>query len=183
MNKRIEYRIEKNSRSAMISCVLMLLAMLVRVGYYCVEGGTVFTLASQCILPAVSCILVVVFVLFCREIVTLTSIPVIMGVIFFIIKAFDFKTVTQTAFCITLYTAVAVIHSLVVFGIIRNKRVLYFLYGLPFLAHVLVEDMVNFVFASPRPPFAMWLPELSVLFIMAGLFFLSLSFVKKCEDR
>ena len=157
----------------------MTLAMLVRVIYYCVRGSENITLITHCVLPSISCILVVLFIVFCGERIKLTIIPVVMGVIFFMIKAFDFTTVTQTAFCITLYSAVAIIYSFVLYGIIPTKKVLYLLFGLPLIAHVFVEDMVNYVFASPRPPFIEWLPETSVLFIMAGLLLLSLSLERK----
>ena len=160
----------------------MFFAMIVRVIYYCMTECTLPIFITHCLLPAASCILVVIFIAFCGERIKLTVIPVVMGVVFFMIKAFDFKTVTQKTFCITLYAAIAVIYSLVLYGVIRTKRVLYFLFGLPFLAHVFIEDMVNYVFASPRPPFIQWLPELSVLLIMAGLFFLSFALERKGKE-
>ncbi len=111
----------------------------------------------------------------------LTVISVVMGVVFFMVKAFTFETMTHTVLCLILYTAVLVLYSLTVFGIIRTKYLLYPLFGLPLLYHIFVEDMQIYLLADPRPPFFEWLPEISVLCIMAALLCISIAMRKREE--
>jgi hypothetical protein len=111
----------------------------------------------------------------------LTAVSVLMGVVFFMVKAFTFETLTHTVLCLILYTAVLVLYSLTIFGIIRTKYLLYPLFGLPLLYHIFVEDMQIYVLADPRPPFFEWLPEISVLCIMAALLCVSVAMRKKEE--
>ena len=117
-------------------------------------------------------------VIFCGEqLPQLTALPVLMGVVFFIIKALSFESRIHTILCIILYIAVLLIYSLTVFGVIKTKYLLYPLFGLPLLYHIFVEDMQIYILAEPRVPFIEWLPEISVLCIMAAL--LSVSFAIK----
>ena len=111
----------------------------------------------------------------------MTALPVLMGVVFFMVKAFTFETMTHTVLCLILYTAVLVIYSLTIFGIIRTKYLLYPLFGLPLLYHIFVEDMQIYILAEPPVPFFEWLPEISVLCIMAALLCVSVAMRKKTE--
>ena len=102
-----------------------------------------------------------------------------LGVFFFIVKAFSFESPLHTALCVVLYTAVLVIFSLTLLGVIPTKLLLYPLFGLPLLYHIFVEDMQIYVLAEPPVPFFEWLPEISVLCIMAALLSLSVALEKK----
>ena len=96
------------------------------------------------------------------------------GVVFFIIKAFTFASKLHTILCVILYITVLSLYSATVFGKIKTKKLLYPLFGLPLLYHICVEDMQLYVFAEPVVPYFEWLPEISVLLIMAGLLNVSL---------
>ena len=60
-------------------------------------------------------------------------------------------------------------------GWLPTKKLLYPLFGLPLIYHLLVEDPGKYFFADPPVSVWDWLPELSVLCIMAGLLSLSVS--------
>ena len=71
------------------------------------------------------------------------------------------------------------LYTLTIFGVIRTKVLLYPLFGLPLAYHIFVEDMQLYILADPRPPFAEWLPEISVLCIMASLLAVSFAIRKR----
>ena len=62
---------------------------------------------------------------------------------------------------------------LTVSGRIPTKKLLYPLFGLPLAFHLFVEDVKNYVI--PGAPLHAWLPEISVLMIMASLLCISVA--------
>ena len=104
-----------------------------------------------------------------KRVFSLTAIPVILGVVFFIIKALGFDSVLHTILCILLYLLVAMLYTGTVFGVVRTKWLLLPLFGLPFVYHILVEDRNTFLANENAMSLAEWLPEISVLCIMAAL--------------
>ena len=99
---------------------------------------------------------------------------VILGVAFFIIKARSFEPLHR-ALCTVLYIGVLVLFTTTVLGLLPTKKLLYPLFGLPLIYHILVEDTRYYFFADPPVPVWQWMPEISVLCIMAGLLCLSVS--------
>ena len=102
----------------------------------------------------------------------------VLGVAFFIIKATTFAPLHQ-ALCTVLYLTVLVLFCATVLGLLPTKKLLYPLFGLPLVYHILVEDTQAYFFAKPPVPVWFWMPEMSVICIMAGL--LSLSFALELE--
>lgn len=98
----------------------------------------------------------------------------VLGVVFFIIKSATFAPWHQ-ALCTLLYLAVLVLFSATLLGLLPTKKLLYPLFGLPLVYHILVEDTQYYFFADPPVPVWDWMPEISVLCIMAGLLCLSVS--------
>jgi hypothetical protein len=74
-----------------------------------------------------------------------------------------------------LYLAVLVLFCGTLLGFLPTKKLLYPLFGLPLVYHILVEDTQYYFFADPPVPVWYWMPEISVLCIMAGLLCLSIS--------
>lgn len=180
--KRASFYIERKSPAACLSLFFMAGSAIIRAIYYSVTPMTplVFWVHFVNVIAAA-----VVFgasvIFFGKKCPQLTAISVLMGVVFFMVKAFTFETMTHTVLCLILYTAVLVLYTLTIFGVIRTKYLLYPLFGLPLLYHIFVEDMQIYVLADPRPPFFEWLPEISVLCIMAALFCVSVAMKKKEE--
>lgn len=170
------YIVEKTNPFSKASVLCMTLCILIRIFYFSVTGAEFTELLVHLFLPLASAVIFIITVIFLGERHSnLTILSVALGVLFFIIKAFSFESKIHTALCIILYIGVIVLYSLTLLGIIPTKKLLYPLFGLPLVYHIFVEDMKLYVFAEPKVPFVEWLPEISVLLIMAGLLFISVA--------
>ena len=166
---------------AKAACLFMGLAALLRCWYYGAEQGKDGPLWLHLWLPLLAA---VVFLLGMaagsRWAKPASMVSVVLGVVFFILKAQTFAPLHKTL-CTILYLAVLVLYYATVLGFLPTKKLLYPLFGLPLLYHIFVEDTRLYFFADPPVPVWHWLPELSVLCIMAGLF--CLTFAMKIEKR
>jgi len=178
--KRSKFYIDRNTSAAYLALLFMAASAIIRVIYYSVTPMTplVFWVHFVNVIAA-AVVFAVAVIVFGERCPQLTAIPVLMGVVFFMVKAFTFETLIHTVLCLILYTAVLVLYTLTVFGIIRTKYLLYPLFGLPLLYHIFVEDMQIYILADPQPPFFEWLPEISVLCIMAALLCVSVAMRKR----
>lgn len=99
-----------------------------------------------------------------------TAIPVWLGCLFFAVKALTFPSALHMALCLLLYALVAGLYTATVTGRVPTPVPLWFLFGLPLLYHLFVEDREKLGW-----PLHDWLPEISVLFCMAALLLASLA--------
>ena len=135
---------------------------------------------TQIALPVLCNVLFIVIVLYMgKRLFSLTAIPVLLGVVFFIIKALGFDNILHTVLCILLYLVVAMLYTGTVFGVIRTKWLLVPLFGLPFLYHILVEDRNTLLANEKAMSLAEWLPEISVLCIMLALLLITFAMKKR----
>lgn len=175
---RAKFYVEKNSALVHAAVIFMALSAVFRlVGCWGMWGDQFFA-ASQIGLPLVCNLLFILFILLIggRAFWT-TSLPVILGVVFFIIKSFTFDSWLHTVLCILLYMLVAVLYSATAFGIIRTKWLLVPLFGLPFVYHIAVEDAA--ALRAGTVTFAAGMQEVSVLCIMLALLFTALAMKKR----
>ncbi|MCR5137805.1 MAG: hypothetical protein K6C12_12100 [Oscillospiraceae bacterium] len=177
---RIKYYVERESLGVHACSILMLLAVVFRViGCWGMWDDRIYAL-TQIALPIFSMLLLTAIVwFFGRRGLWLSFIPVTLGAVFFIIKAFGFESRIHMMLCILLYIAVIALYFCTVFGMIRTKWLLVLIFGLPFLYHVAIEDLPALRDAANPVSFAAGMQEMSVLCIMLGLFFLSLSMKKR----
>lgn len=175
------YAIHPRHPFAALSMLLMALAAAVRCVYYAMAGiADVSEGVIYLGLPVAAALFLIVLLLVGGDrYVALSSVSVLLGVVFFAVKATTFESRLHTSLCLCLYAAVLVLFTLTVFGVIPTKVLLYPLFALPLLYHIFVEDMQIYVLASPRPPALAWLPEISVLLIMSALLSLSLALRRK----
>lgn len=176
---KLSYSLQIQNRYTAAGLSMMAVSVLIRILYFTVEGGSAGTLTVHLLLPILAALTFFYVVLRHSDHAEYTALGVLFGVVFFIIKAFTFANRLHTTLCVILYLAVLTLYSATVFGLIPTKKLLYPLFGLPLLYHVFVEDMQLYVFAEPPVPFFQWLPEISVLLIMAGLLCVSLGLQKK----
>lgn len=178
--KKSPYEIDRKNPFAVAAVVCMALSAGIRLFYFANTGFTPVEFWVHLIMPLLSAVLFITVVLrFGREHLALTTVSVLLGVIFFIVKATTFDTRIHTILCIGLYCLVLVLYTLTIFGIIPTKKLLYPLFSLPLVYHIFVEDMKLYILADPPVPFIEWLPEISVLLIMSGLLCLSMGMQKK----
>ena len=153
----------------------MLLSAILRLWYFLSAPADPFTLWVQIVLPSLAAgIFLLGMALGNRAAKPASCASVALGVAFFILKATTFAPLHQTL-CTTLYCGVFLLYFLTVLGYLPTKKLLYPLFGLPLIYHILVEDTQAYFFAQPPVPVWHWLPEISVLCIMAGLLCLSIS--------
>lgn len=179
MKKRFFY-IEGKSTAAYISVFFMIAAALIRIFYFWERESGAFELFIHLYLVLAASIVFCITVLFLgKKAPELTALSVLLGVIFFAVKALTFESKIHTYLCLLLYATVLFLYCMTILGIIKTKIFLYPLFLLPLLYHIFIEDMQIYVLAKPMPPFAEWLPELSVLCIMAALFSVSFAIKKR----
>lgn len=172
------YVIDPGGAWTCVSYVFMVLSSLLRLFYFLRVPQPPETHFLHLILPLAAITVFVCTVAFLGERTALPSAAgVLLGVIFFALKAQAFTPLHQTL-CTILYAAVIALYTLTVLGVLPTKKLLYPLFGLPFIYHLLVEDTQYYFFADPPVPVIEWLPEMSVLCIMAGLFFASVALQK-----
>lgn len=173
------YCLNIHNRFTALGLSMMAAAVLIRVAYFAVEGGSAGTLFVHLLLPVLAAVTFFYVVVRKSNHAEYTALGVLFGVVFFIIKAFTFESRLHTVLCVILYLTVLCLYSVTVFGLLPTKKLLYPLFGLPLLYHIFVEDMQLYVFARPSVPYFQWLPEISVLLIMAGLLCVSLGLEQK----
>ena len=157
---------------------MLALAVAIRCVYFGVHGGSAGHLTVHLLLPILAAVTIFAVVLR-KAPAEYTALGVLFGVVFFMIKAFTFASKLHTFLCLILYLLVLLLYSATVFGLLPTKKLLYPLFGLPLLYHIFVEDMKLYVFAQPPVPYFEWLPEISVLLIMAGLLCISFGLEKR----
>ncbi len=135
---------------------------------------------TQVLLPVLcSVIMIAVLIRKGKEALWLSVIPVTLGVLSFMFKLFiDPRSVSflHHAAAILLYLAVIVLWLLTVLYIIKTKWVLVVLFILPFIKHVVMDDLPIFLGKAPMIPADMWFKELSMLLTMVALSLCAASF-------
>lgn len=177
---RAKFYVERQSAWVQAAVIFMALSAVFRlVGCWGLWGDSFFA-ATQIALPLccnllfILCILLLGKRLFC-----LTAVPALLGVIFFIIKAFTFDSWLHTVLCILLYLLVAVLYTGTAFGLIRTKWLLVPLFGLPFLYHIFIEDLAKLRDTVNPLTFSAGMQEMSVLCVMLCLLFTAFAMKKQ----
>ena len=161
------------------SYALMLLSCALRLFYFLRVPQPAHTHFLHLLLPLAAATAFICAIVFLGERTALPSAAgVLLGVIFFALKAVQLFAPLHRTLCLVLYAAVIGLYALTVLGVLPTKKLLYPLFGVPLLYHILVEDTQLYFFADPPVPFVEWLPEMSVLCIMAGLLCASVALQK-----
>lgn len=174
MNQKFHFTAEPRSALCLLSMALMLLSAAARLWYYLADPvATAMTLSQADIfllvgLPVFSAALYpVLLALFGRRTIVPLTAPVAGFVVFFLYKVLSFSSVLHTVLCSILYLAVLVFFLLTALGVLRTRIFLILLAGLPLLVHIIMD-------LSDYEGFFLFLPELSVLLLMASLLCLAL---------
>ncbi len=177
MRRNNRVTVKRSHPAAILACIFMAVSAAIRLWYYLPAGCSAVTLIVHLILP-VSAALIFILGITVKALIPCSVTAVVLGIVFFIVKAFTFTPLHQIL-CTLLYLTVLILYTLTVTGVIPTKKLLYPLFGLPLLYHIFVEDMQLYILADPPVPVRDWMPEISVLCIMAAL--LSQAFAMKSE--
>lgn len=162
-------RIDCRCPAARIACGFMALSAGLRLAYYLADPPGGWGMLIHLLLPVSAALLFIAGHLGGDRIVRPCAMGAVgLGVVFFLLKAFTFAPLHQ-ALCTLLYLAVLALYWLTVGGVLPTRRLLFPLFALPLAYHLFVEDTRLYFFADPPVPVWDWLPELSVLCIMAAL--------------
>lgn len=174
--KNSYYTIPKCGLSVLLAAALMLCGAVVRIVYYTGVGASAGELWIQGALPVCAGLLFAIMLLTSgNDRLYRTAVPVLMGCIFFAVKAGNFSPLHR-ALCWVLYLAVAGLYFLTVSrGLI--KWLFGALIGGALAYHIVVEDTINRAFLTlyttpilpGRPSWWHFLAELTVLMTMAAL--------------
>ncbi len=174
---RVKFSVDKENIFIRGAILFMAASAVLRIigcwGYW----DNAFYTTTQIVLPIVCNVLFALsLMLLGRKFFSLSSIPVILGAVFFIIKATEFVW-WKMLISIIAYIATAFLYSATAFGIVRTKWPLVPVFGLPFIIHVIYDfsrlgDKVNPVTLSDG------LQEISVLCILLSLLFTALAMKK-----
>ena len=174
--KKSYYVMPKLNIAVFSAAALLFLSALLRIVYYTgVRAGT-GELWVQGVLPVCACLLLAVMLFTtASDRLYRTTVPVLMGCIFFAVKAAGFS-LSHRLFCWGLYLAVAALYYLTVHRGLR-KWIFGTLIGCALAYHSVVEDAVNRSFLAFNttplvPGRGLWwyfLAELTVLLVMAAL--------------
>ena len=134
------------------------------------------------LLPTLSALLMIVVILrFGQKALWLSIFPVFLGVLGFVFKLImDPRGVSllHHASAIALYFMIVVLWALTVLYVIKTKWLLVILFLLPFLKHILMNDIPVLIGAAAPVSASTWLKELSMLSLMLALSCCALSFEK-----
>lgn len=177
MKKRLYVRVVPGAAGTRLAAAFMAASAALRLMYYLPQELPARFAAVHVGLPvaAAVCFLAAVLVRGRLEKPGLLA-ALALGVAFFLLKAVSFSPLHR-ALCTALYLGVLALFGGTVLGLLPTKKLLYPLFGLPLLVHLFVEDPQKYFFSGV--PIWDWLPEISVLCIMAGLLTLSVAL----EDR
>lgn len=179
---RAKYYVERQGFWTQAAVIFMLLSAAFRlIGCWGLWSDSFFA-ATQIALPLVCNLLFILcLMLLGTRFFSLTALPVLLGVVFFIIKSFSFDSWVHTVLCILLYLLVAVLYTATAFGVLRTKWLLVPLFGLPFLYHIFVEDLA--ALRGGELSFAAGMQEMSVLCVMLALLSTAFAMKKKAPEK
>lgn len=180
---KVRFTIDKSGFFAESAMILLVLSAIFRIiGCWGLWADRVSALMII-LLPVCCCLLLVLCILlFGKKGFFLSFIPVLLGVVFFVFKSLYFDNWLHTVLCILLYMVVAVLYTGTVFGWIHTKWFLPPLFGLPFLYHVIVEDLPALSNTAEPVTFAAGMQEMSVLCIMAAMFCIGMGLKKHIKE-
>ena len=189
-NRYTTFGLSRRNAGTWISAALMLLAAACRIVYFAMgwDEGRLITLYGSrppadngwwfflsVVLPVIACVFYALrLVIFGRDRLYKTGLPVFLGTVFFISRivwlykyAGYIKSGWMLALHIVLYAAAFLIWDLTANGArIKTKLPAVLVFALPFLFHLFVLDIPKWVKGFDLKEA---LPEISVLLIMAGL--------------
>ncbi len=180
MKRPMTLTIDRAHWGTKAACALMGLAAVLRLVYFVPARPAGIVLWGDLLLPLLASLCFLAAIGSGRAVKGGCLAAVALGVAFFLVRARTLAPVHR-GLCTLLYLMVFLLFYATVLGFLPTKKLLFPLFGLPFLYHLFVEDPKLYFFAHPPVPVWDWLPELSVLCIMAALFFLT--FGMKCEKR
>ena len=179
-NAKVRFHIDKTGFFAESAMIFFLLSAIFRfIGCWGIWrdpiGGIMLLLLPTCS----SLLMILAILLFGKKGFFLSFIPVLLGVVFFVFRAFSSESWVRTVLCILLNLIIAVVYTGTVFGWIRTKWLLPPIFGLLFLYRLAAVDIPALSTSAEQLRFIDGMDEMSVLCIMVAMFCIGMGLVKK----
>jgi signal transduction histidine kinase len=131
-------------------------------------------------LPVLCALLLIVFLpVFANHGLWMTSIPIVLEAVFFILETGHISVWWVKAVSILLYIVISIIYTMTVFGKIPSKWPLVISIGVPLVYHLAVQDRTSLLEASSPNTLVAWMPEISAMSFVLALLLITLAMVKK----
>jgi len=139
-----------------------------------------FYIVSQVALPVACSVVFVIFLLiFGNRMLWMTCFPAVVGLAFFVIWAFSYGNVVYSAISIALSIVSAFLYTAVCFGWIKIKWPLIPVFIMDFFFHVFFRDYNTLKTPGATVSFSGIMQEISVLFIILAMLFVSFAMKNK----
>ena len=177
---RVKFYVEKQSKLIQSAVVIMLLSAVFRLLGCWGKFSDSFFAVTQIALP-LSCNLLFILVLMTmgKRFFNFTALPVVLGVLFFIIKSIGQGNWIHMILSILLCIVVALVYCATVFGVVPTKWPLVPLFAIPLLYQVCVVDLAKLQDTVNPMSFAEGMQEMSVLCILLSLLCTAFAMKKK----
>ena len=178
--ERFRFYTERSSFCVQCAVIFMALSAIFRViGCWGLWNDRYF-LMTQIALPiAANLLFILLLTLLGKHAFWATSLPVILGASFFVLKALSIPDTLRMALYLLLYLVFVVVYVGTSFTLIKTRWLLVPLCLGPFLYLVGVEDIARLRDTVNPVTFAEGMQEMSVLCILLALFFTALGLKKK----
>ncbi len=178
---KIRYTLRRKSFLFSGALLLIALSILFRlIGYWGFWSHITSTTYTQVFLPVLCALLLIVFLpVFANHGLWMTSIPIVLEAVFFILETGHISVWWVKAVSILLYIVISIIYTMTVFGKIPSKWPLVISIGVPLVYHLAVQDRTSLLEASSPDTLVAWMPEISAMSFVLALLLITLAMVKK----
>lgn len=178
--KRVKFFIDKDSGLIHAAVIFMALSAVFRlVGCWGLWADKTFAV-MQIALPVLCALLFIALLLLLgRRAFWLSSVPVILGAVFFIVRAVGFNSWVYTLVAILACLVITMLYTATAFGFVRTKWFVLPLIALVFLYKLCVADVAALKNSAVPVSFASGMQEISVLCVLLALFFTVLAMRKR----
>lgn len=176
--EKLRYSVEKNNFFVKLTTVFLALSVLLQLlsGWGFWKNDDKGYAYMQLLLPILCCILFALIILYGgKKLFLLTSIPVVFGTVFFIVRACGFEGFWRTLLCIAAAVIVMLAYCGTVFGVIRTKWLLPPIFGLTLVYKLFLDKTVSFADMSVKE----LLPELAVICMLLAMLFIPFAMKKR----
>ncbi len=186
---KIKYTLDKTGFFAESAVILFALSAIFRlIGSWGIWSKSRVEAILLLLLPVVCCVLMIVCILaFGKKGFFLSSIPVLLGAVFFVAQALSDSAANSSwiriSMNILLCAVVMVVYTATVFGWIQTKWLLPPLFGLPFLYKLILEDLPALANAEDPVTFVAGMEEMSVLGMLASMFCVGMGLKKVVAEK
>lgn len=178
--QRVKFFVDKDSGLIHAAVIFMALSAVFRlVGCWGQWADKTFAI-MQIALPVLCALLYIILLLLLgKRAFWLSSLPVILGAVFFIVRALGFGSWVYTLAAILACLIITVLYTATAFGFVRTKWFVLPLIALVFLYKLCVADVAALKNSAAPVSFASGMQEISVLCVLLALFLTVLAMRKR----